>query len=59
MRHKKKKIKEIRALAKAGLRTDGEHHKQSYLEEILKVCGVDVEKLHKDDRGEWERGVPP
>lgn len=38
----KEKIKE---LCIAGLQTDGGHHKQWYLEEILKACGYNLRKL--------------
>ena len=38
----------IKQLCINGLVTDGEHHKQWYFEEILKILGVDLEKLFDD-----------
>ena len=37
-----------------GLRTDGGHHKQWYLEEIAKKLGIDIEKLTY-----FEKGIAP
>lgn len=50
-----------------GLMTDGGHHKQWYLEEILKAFGVDLDVLRKvmleeDEDGDsydWEEGIAP
>lgn len=66
----KSKIVEI---ALDGLTTDGSHHKQWFLEEILKVFGYDTykkifERLNKDitkkefDKGEYydyDEGIAP
>jgi hypothetical protein len=43
------------SLATDGLLTDGDHHKQWFLEEILKALDVD---LLKKDCG-WEEGIAP
>jgi len=45
-----KKIEEIRKLALEGLDCDGSHHKQWYLEEILKIVipGIILEELDCD-----------
>jgi len=55
----KEKIKE---LCINGLLTDGSHHKQWYLEEILKVLGYKLpdikEELEKQDYS-WKYGIPP
>src|SRR3990167_2918328 len=59
--------KEVEELAVDGLLTDGGHHKQWYLEKILKVIGVDLIKLRKElntpnkkgDYWDWEDGIAP
>ena len=58
------KQQEIIELVKDGMYMDGGHHKQWYLEEVLKLCGVDVEKLYEEasedeEDGGWDRGIPP
>lgn len=40
-----------------GLITDGAHHKQWYLEQILEGLGVNIDDL-RDDIG-WEKGMIP
>ncbi len=59
MPNSKKKAKK---LAISGLPTDGGHHKQWYLEEILKALGCDLDcvriELQQDDY-DWEPGIPP
>jgi len=40
----------------SALMTDGEHHKQWYLEQILKQLGHDPEKIR--DIG-WDKGIIP
>ena len=40
-------IEKAKELATNGLQTDGGHHKQWYLEEILKALDVDLEELRK------------
>ncbi len=59
MTRKKRKIEAIKELALDALETDGEHHKQWYLEEILKLCGVNVETLRKTFRSYGEKGIAP
>jgi hypothetical protein len=44
------------------LLTDGEHHKQWYLEEILKALGYDLEDLRKEENEkgyDWDIGIVP
>lgn len=56
------KIDKAIELALEGLHVDGAHHKQWYLEQILKRLGVDLEKeyeLASDIDEEWERGIAP
>lgn len=53
---------EIYELCVEGLLTDGNHHKQWYLEEILKKSGYDLKILKErlNDKGySWEAGIPP
>jgi hypothetical protein len=56
------KDEEIKDLCINGLMNDGVDHKQWYLEEILKVLGVNLEELRdellKEDY-DWEEGTPP
>jgi len=51
-------IEEARVALLDGLTTDGEHHKQYYLEKVFRLlCGdehVDKEKSIE----EWEEGIP-
>lgn len=48
-------LESVTTLALAGLRTDGSHHKQWYLEEILRVAGGIT-----DTSGELlEKGIAP
>lgn len=52
----------IKNLCVEGLLTDGGHHKQWYLEEVLKVLGFNLEdlrkKLNKEDY-DWDERIPP
>ncbi len=41
-------LDEIKNLCISGLRTDGGHHKQWFLEEILKELGYDLEKISRE-----------
>ena len=53
---------EIKELCIDGLLTDGGHHKQYFLEEILKKLGYDLKELReelKQNDYEWEDGVAP
>ena len=47
-------IKKIIDLCIEGLQTDGGHHKQWYLEEILRTAGMDT-GMWRDTIG-WEEG---
>ena len=45
-----------------GLLTDGGHHKQWILEEVLKALGVNLDELRVElqtDGYDWEPGIPP
>jgi len=45
-----------------GLETDGAHHKQWYLEEIIKALGYDLATIRKEENAEgydWEPGIAP
>jgi hypothetical protein len=62
----KKQAEKLRAkveeLCTDGLLTDGGHHKQWYLEQILETIGVDLTDLRTQlvDKGyAWEPGVEP
>lgn len=49
-------------LAINGLLTDGSHHKQWYLEEILKALGYDINDIKKKliKKGyDWDEGIAP
>jgi len=49
-------------LCAEALMTDGAHHKQWYLEEILKALGFDLDAYEKYVTAKdihWERGIPP
>ncbi len=54
---------EIKVLCLDGLGTDGAHHKQWYLEEILKKLGYSVKILRRlaAEKDEYlgEEGIPP
>lgn len=53
---------EIYELCVNGLLTDGGHHKQWFLEEILKKSGYDLKILRErlSAKGySWEAGIPP
>ena len=55
-------LKEIKELAIHGLLTDGGHHKQWYLEEILKALGYNLKELRRELNKEdydWEEGIAP
>jgi len=51
------------ALTVAGLTTDGAHHKQWYLEQILEKLGANVvlirKELHRKNGYSWDDGVAP
>ncbi len=46
------------SMAVLGLHTDGAHHKQWVIEEMLKLAGVELKGL-EDIHGKWERGIAP
>jgi len=48
--------KKIKNLISDGLCTDGAHHKQWYLEEIGKVCGM---KIEIENRIGVNKGIAP
>ncbi len=53
---------EIKDLCLEGLTTDGAHHKQWYLEEILRKLGYNTIILQATlalDGNKWEPGIPP
>lgn len=50
-------FKDISDLAVEGLLTDGGHHKQWYIEQMLKALGFDVDELEK--KYAFERGIAP
>jgi len=53
---------EVIDLATNGLLTDGAHHKQWYLEQILIAFGADLDNLSKELKEEgysWDRGIAP
>lgn len=55
-------IEKAKQLAIYGLLTDEWHHKQWFLEEILKSLKVDLNELRKElqrDGYDWQDGVAP
>lgn len=53
---------QVRELCIGGLLTDGAHHKDWYLEEIIKSMGFDIEKIREEEKKkgyEWESGIAP
>jgi hypothetical protein len=55
-------ITKIKDLSIDGLLTDGAHHKQWYLEQILTLLGVDLDRLDEELEslgGEREPGIAP
>lgn len=50
-------IAKIKQLCIEGLQTDGAHHKQKYLEQILKCLYEDIESLNPNE-SVWEHGIP-
>lgn len=50
---------ELIKLIISGLGTDGEHHKQWYLEEVLKKVGFPLEKIKDYGIESWEPGRAP
>lgn len=54
--------KEIKKLAIDGLVTQEGHHKQWYIEKILKVLGYNLDDVRQEAYKEgyvWEDGIPP
>jgi len=49
----------IKNLVVEGLTTDGEHHKQWYLEQVLIILGVDLEDLRTNGYTFWDKGIAP
>ena len=55
-------VQKIEEWATAGLLTEGGHHKQYCLEQILVALGIDLEKLRAElleDDYDWEPGIAP
>jgi hypothetical protein len=53
-------LEEIKELARSGIITDGSHHKQWYLEEILKIIDEKMLLAIKEEYGIWiEESIPP
>ncbi len=55
-------VAKIIELCFEGLHEDGGHHKQWYLEEILKTitsAGMYEDLKHDEKYGEWDKGVAP
>jgi hypothetical protein len=53
---------QVKELALDGLYTDGSHHKQWYLEEIIKAIGFDLEEQRAyamQQDCDWEPGTAP
>jgi len=57
LRVTKEDVVKIASLCIDGLKTDGTHHKQWFLEQILEVMGVNVENWR--EKAEWDKGVAP
>lgn len=56
------KGKTVKDIIIDALLTDGGHHKQWYLEQLLWKLGFDVDKLKKElqkEDYEWEEGIAP
>ena len=51
--------KKYRINALMGLTTDGAHHKQWYLEQIVRTLGLNPEHLAAETGLRWEPGVAP
>ena len=51
------RIEKATAIAVDGLITDGGHHKQWYLEQILIALGVNMDELR--DTLDWDEGIAP
>ena len=55
-------IEKLQDLAMDGLLTDGGHHKQWYLEQILETLGINLDQLAEELKlldCEWEPGIAP
>jgi hypothetical protein len=55
-------IEKLQDLAMDGLLTDGGHHKQWYLEQILETLGINLDRLAEEFKlldCEWEPGIAP
>ena len=56
------KREELKELCISGLFTDGAHHKQWYLEEILKLLGFDLNKIRDELNTKdyyWDEAIAP
>ena len=55
-------IEKLQDLAMDGLLTDGGHHKQWYLEQIMEMLGINLDRLAEEFKlydCEWEPGIAP
>jgi hypothetical protein len=55
-------LAELKDLAVDGLLTDGAHHKQWFLEQILIKIGVNLKRLRRElnkEHYDWEEGIAP
>lgn len=55
-------IEDVKELAIDGLMTDGGHHKQWFLEQILLRLGFDLDEIDRELSESdymWERGIAP
>ena len=55
-------VMKLKRMTVEGLQTDGSHHKQWYLEQILISLDVDLDRLRRDLKSkgyEWEPGIAP
>ena len=57
------KLEQVKEFGVEALFTDGGHHKQWYIEEMLKLLGVDLEEMRIEQLREgwlnWEEGIAP
>ena len=56
------KGKSLKQVIVAALETDGGHHKQWYLEQLLEMLGFDKEAVRREEEKQdysWEDGIAP
>lgn len=54
-----KRVEDALVLAFKGLTTDGAHHKQWYLEQIVRELGLSPEEFTARTGRTWEPGIAP